>query len=48
MFTEKDFEKIYEELPEMLDNVSIPQELFKDLPDVQFFISSSGRYLKSS
>lgn len=43
MFTEKDFEKIYEELPEMLDNVSIPQELFKYLPEELIKNCTSGR-----
>lgn len=43
MFTEKDFEKIYKELPEMLDNVSIPQELFKYLPEELIKNCTSGR-----
>lgn len=43
MFTEKDFEKICEELPKKLDNVSIPQELFKYLPEELVQNCTSGR-----
>lgn len=43
MFTEKDFEEICEELPKMLDKVSIPQELFKYLPEELVENCTSGR-----
>lgn len=43
MFTEKDFEEICEELPKMLDKVSIPQELFKYLPEELIKNCTSGR-----
>lgn len=43
MFTEKDFEKICKELPKKLDEVSIPQELFKYLPEELIKNCTSGR-----
>lgn len=43
MFTEKDFEKICKELPKKLDEVSIPQELFKYLPEELVQNCTSGR-----
>lgn len=43
MYTDKDFEKICEDLSERLDAISIPQELFKYLPEELIKNCTSGR-----
>lgn len=43
MYTDKDFEKICEDLSERLDAISIPQELFKYFPEELVENCTSGR-----
>lgn len=43
MYTDKDFEKICEDLSERLDKIRIPQEFFKYLPEELVENCTSGR-----